>query len=762
MWKQFNKHYICEIIISAKNKFCSMLTKNKKRGNDMESNSNHSPIRLLNYLQKQRGNPFYYQKYGERIHLASEFLFSFNDLCSENNVNSQFAKYAPFLNVETIGITLNNNYDEEDGFSHFIVNYDSCKNISLNEEYHNFTYGSPRTFSKKALFKTINSKNVDVIKSYNEIDAVYTIVRLLFQICFCFHPFKGSKFYNEIDLSVERQKEFFSSDNKFIFDLSNNENRFINGYHELAYDIWQKLTNKQHNLWNDAFLGNIKTINELCDRWHDAYTFYCLNSKTPCGVIIPSLVFDDNNILITAENTIGNKSIYCKYCKDSLISKCESCDVKTKRTTFLTIQLKVSTQFIDSDNQKVTIGKDLFAYDGKSIWWKDPTGSSKDEQLFVVVAAKKANILGLKNKTRKQVFATCGSQSRNYKEAEIIALLPGTIIQIDEKTRLIVPGQPIESAQPNDVKVSSKNNNSHISKTIPNINTSTRAKTPSIAIPSNCIITSKDLLCMVDKTSGRVFEKEGFKKYSVTSKDKNGFYDLWVFSIEVAKQKGFIDNIDQVIQEGFNLRYLLSPLERVEPQGFCKGQYAYISKRIMHKAFPLSSVIDDKTNRFFPLSQKDIVESFLRLFQTLKELESRGYSLRVIKPNNIWLDEEEKRMYFRQVHYLSKDCGQLPKFDDDYSPNEVKRKLFEPDIVSDCYALTALLLDVLIAQNAGDPSKATYPQYVKELFDNTLSKERETNDEKISNEAILKAREKQPSIDRWCKALSKWLKELDK
>ncbi len=305
------------------------------------NNSNDNRILLKDYLQEQLDRS-YYSLYGERLLLAKEYLFS----CVESGA-AELPTACDKLYIAPVG---------KDNGSFCTYRFIKADDVTTNGEY-----------------------------------TVAEVACLLFTICFCFHPFKGMAYYSKTLMSAEDEKEFLNSHPRHIFDTDDNPNRFINGYHEAAWLIWRESPESQHKLWNDALYGAIPTLEILAGKWMETYSFECISSLTTCGHKVDTLAFNDDYMIVTADQMLANKEIYCYKTIDALREKCNACNFSELRkwTTIPDINVKVALRHDNGETQE----RKLRLYDKKRVTWSD-LGAGKDgSEVFSVITAKKENIL---------------------------------------------------------------------------------------------------------------------------------------------------------------------------------------------------------------------------------------------------------------------------------------------------------------------------------------------------------------------------------
>lgn len=126
---------------------------------------------------------------------------------------------------------------------------------------------------------------------------------VLFQIIFGTHPFKGREYYASMYSENENNKQTKTTykRSKFIFDIQQsveNENRFIDGYHEKVFQLWQKLNQKQQDFFKQIFdnTATIKDIDNLCLHLFGVKRIPNISPQIyqeSTGFFAPMIVFED-------------------------------------------------------------------------------------------------------------------------------------------------------------------------------------------------------------------------------------------------------------------------------------------------------------------------------------------------------------------------------------------------------------------------------------------------------------------------------------
>ena len=751
----------------------------------MEGKEQSNKMKLSEYLDGQRGAS-YYPLFGERLLAASE-LFGFLTDPEEKEVAESAAKID--FDLDAFLLEEIKDYDgDADGFKHYSVSFDE---------------------SRKEIAESGQAKKAE--------EVAFHLACALFRICFCHHPLKGRAYYESLSRSEETDRKFFADHPRFIFDLDDNPNRFINGYHEITYEIWICLNEAQQAFWKDAFGRKIDNLEALKARWDAAYSFRTIISRTPCGEKYPSLFFDEKTILIPTENMISNQSVYCRYGKSAMEIKCEACTVEMKRTSYLKIPLTVECA---AEGEEKT-PKKIIAFDKKTIYVKDILDSEEEKEAFCVIESQKAAVLGLKNLTDRAIDCTCGSEEKTYEKGKVIPMLPGMRIAFDETHTLIVPGTPAKAkkAAPEPEKktasIDQAANPTPEPSPAPIVQTPIDAVVPPTQAPLTRSSTSIDQSLVKQQTpqpkptqpsiqttpatqqnqSAHVFkpragsvltrsnysfsmesfggdELNGCTEYQVRHKS-DSIYDLFVFEKNVSDQKGFTDNIKALTNMSKTERtlfdlikdYAMLPFDLIQ-ESFFEGRFAYVAPTAQN-TISLDAILSGS-----PFKGKEIVRGFYQLFKVLDILHQRGYCMRVLSKDNIGVDMTSKKMFFRGVHYLSKENGELPQLPPVYTPDEVLIGYCLPDGNSDCYALAVLFFQILFklkrfdrkkilakgADGVRDWREGLPPEIVK-LFVDTFSVGTESDDLTEEEKAeLLTKRDSRPTAKNWCDVLMKYSK----
>lgn len=412
----------------------------------MENNSSNKNT-LANYLAKQKEKWFFIGTI-ERYLLAAEFINAYNDEFGDKK--STVARRLPFFNPENIGIE---NIACEDGLQRFKVvfpEFDYANDKST--LYYNIEYGHGELFETKNFIGKPHTSNLsEVWNRCNGSDksdkyAVFTLATILFEIYFCCHPFKGREYYSRVTLNVEDDRDFFANDHKFIFDLQDNPNRFVNGPHSYAWTLWDQSTEAQREFWKNTFNNKKLTYKQFYESWRAAYGSYLAISSTytPCNERLNVLVYGDDYALIPSNVGIGLNAIICRNCRESILNRCaSSCPVsKDKQVTRFNKQavtLCYRQTVTNADGSQEVNERQIKAsvYDGKIIKTTDFCENVEDKELFsVITSTKRRDLLGLKCLTDDGARVTNDRETVLAPRNGVIALLPNT--QIDVKDTYII------------------------------------------------------------------------------------------------------------------------------------------------------------------------------------------------------------------------------------------------------------------------------------------------------------------------------------
>lgn len=420
-----------------------------------QTNSSNDVKTLASYILDQKQFHFY-SGIIERFFLASEIINECDDEIKSADNKFKLSLNIPFLNPSNITIRKATD-DTVPQFQASLPTVTCGKN-----RFENYAYCDPQVLFTKGILSTKwhESSDNEVCYKYYDHDERYmvqTLARILFEVCFCCHPYKGRAYYaNAIDNS-EDDRLFFCEQHKFIFDLNDNPNRFIVGFHSQAWDLWTASTKNQKELWEALFVsGSVLTFHDFKELWHKSYESNWYNradkleepwlfARTPCGEKLLSMIFDDELALIVSDNGIGINRIKCYGCIGSKRDKCSNCsfpgNTQYARVLMKSIDLiKRYTVSLDNDVQETRERKNCIkVFEGRKISKRDYAAETSNDSLFEVVASKKSDLLGLKCIIDVPISARQGTVSRTYKLGDTIALLPGTQISVPGGFEIFVP-----------------------------------------------------------------------------------------------------------------------------------------------------------------------------------------------------------------------------------------------------------------------------------------------------------------------------------
>ena len=774
---------------------------------------NNKNIKLNDFLELQFSN-YIFSGFPERVRIATEFLNCYNDVRLDSK-KKEFWKYTTLLNPEFILMYECKSDDEYEAVSPYTFKF--LENLEIDEkgEFTNFAFVPKRFFKTKPFWGKEHKSCIFETLKVDETDVVYIISRILFNICFTVHPYKGQEYYASLNINNDFDRDFFNNEHKNIFVLDG-KNRFINGYHENIWELWSQLTLKQREFWMNALDGNIKDFSSLRDEWNNLYSFAYSETKTPCGEIIPTMIFSEEQMLICAENILGNKKIFCYKCKDSLVKKCKTCALNVNQMYAEVLTLKLRSVIEENqvsqngENEKITKEREIVVFDGKVVTLPD-VANQNNKNYLRIVASKKANILGAKNLLDTEIRAICGKQEKCFAKDLVIPLLSGTRISINDNITLIVPGEPVEKVEKKDLQIK-LDVSREINASVKLINKEENKQIP-ISKPATTQTSMKKKDLIVDKYSvvsltGEVYEVlreykfhsslvycgEDFDLYKVKSNKTGKAYDMWVTNF-IARDDILETSLKTIISLRLNYKHLLSPITILKQEGFAKGKYAYLTEQLPSgNCYPIQSIINKKIS----VSRMEIVKAFLKIFELVSGLHNRGISIKTIIGSNLYFDEISREIYIRQPHYISKEGINVKKYESQYMPDEINAKMFIPDKISDCYSLSIFLFKALLKQdkferNIFDKPKGVIktitsrfrgwvmgndketimglqneiPDYVLDLFERTftngvLSPKYMTmndQDKQIEYEKIKKERLDRPTAEDWCSKLKRWIDE---
>ena len=695
-------------------------------------------MKLKEYIEKQNETS-YFSGLLERYYLAQEFICSFHDGYREKN-GKNIAVIVPFFNLDNIEIQ-EVQPDEDTLVKHYKVILPDVKSISKNEPFANASFADYRTLRfKPALGKTHDSDNGEVSAHYKSKEeyVVSTLSLILFYIYFGYHPLCGRDYYECASISSDAERLFFKKKHDFIFKLEDNTNRFVNGYHNGAWALWNTSSDLQQVFWKDVFCGTIKTYDDFYERWEKTYSGFSETVvSTPCDAKLKTVVFNEKYALITSDNTIGNKTIRCRGCNNDLSSKCENCQitVTNRNASLLTIKVKLIASQI-KDGNACDEETEVELYSGKTLY---TTGSQSETRsaVFEVIASKKSNLLGLKYLADIPLEANCGSTTRFYKKDETIALLPGTQIHVlhvmSDIQKIVVPGVPMEvkvsKVQVNAPVVSTQNSMSSVSSTIAspassnsgapqspsepavkmvvdttaaigNASVPLRTSVPIVEQPvvddTKLIYLEDGNICDVLLDQG-VAEHKGYKIYTVKGRRQQQMYSLKLFDIPIdalskKKQEETISTIRNILAQKITLPLsLLYPKGIVCAKGFANNRMGYIYKRLPPSEKPVASIINEHMRQGFDSRE---IAALLDLFSTIKSIHTKQLFYNRWELMNVRMDVENEKCYLIDNDYISIGSHSCPEYFYHYAAPELFFG-YRTDALTDCYSLAVIAFMVL-------------------------------------------------------------------
>ncbi len=664
-----------------------------------------SKTTLFEYIDHQN-NTAYFSGIAERYFLAMEFMHLYNDEVSEN---TELAKQlTPFLNLKNIQVQ---KVEEEDG--DLIPKYSlafSCQVENPKDVFKNYAFGEKKLFYKKNfLSKVSNCTNADVVALCKNTDSlnVYTLSVIAFYIYFGYHPFCGREYFASVDSSKEYEQKFFSQKRAFIFDLKeDNFNRFINGYHNKAWELWNTLTDGQRDFWQQAFEGKYETYASFYQAWQNAYEgFICSYVKTGCDEKLCALVYGEKYALITSDNTIGTQSIRCRNCNNALIPTCDNCSLgvekRVAKFSTLNVKLVVKKTVATAENQAVeqTEESELCLYDGKTVYLNTLGQKGHEYPVFHVIASKKNNLLGLKYLLDDPIVATCGSTERIFKKDGVVPLLSGTQITPVTGCTIIVPGVPVEVVKkPEPVAPPRVKEEKVVEKKEEEKVVQDDSKTVWLEDGSPLDVV------------GECIERENYLLYPVKGRKTQKNYTLKVFKRpqtekEQRVQEDIIANIKTILAMKTSMPVsLLYPKGVVQAKGFCEGKVGYIynelpNSKASNSILPIAGIINGK-DAFG--SKKTEIGALLDLCNTFKTLHEKGFAYKRMDLTNFYFDVDLGRCYLVDNDYLSKEDvtssdGEL----DVFTAQEVFFGV-RPDQQTDCFTVAVMMFLILYKNHPFD------------------------------------------------------------
>lgn len=717
-------------------------------------------MKLKEYIEKQNETS-YFSGLLERYYLAQEFVYSFNDeYCGNNGKN--IAAIVPFFNLDNIEIQ-EVQPDEDTLVKRYKVIFPDAKLILPNNElFANCSFADYRALKyKPVLGKVHDSKNGKVSALYKSKEefVVSTLSVILFHIYFGYHPLCGRKYYECANISSNAERLFFNKKHDFIFKFEDNSNRFINGYHNGAWALWNTISNLQQAFWQDVFCGATKTYADFYRTWEKAYAGFTETVvSTPCDAKLKTIVFDEKYALVTSDNTIGNKTIRCRGCNNDLSIRCENCKiaVANRNANLLTIKVKLLTKQT-KDGNTYDVESEVELYSGKTLY-ATAYQSESQSAVFEVIASKKSNLLGLRYLSDIPLEANCGTTTRFYKKDETIALLPGTQIHVlhvmPDIRKIVVPGAPIEAAISKarvNAPVSSTQNStiSASPTTVPPIASKNIAPQSALVSPTtkmadttvavrnvpaplntpvrrveqpgvdeaNVIYIEDGNICDVLLEKG-VEERQGYKKYTVKGRRQQQIYSLKLFDAPIdapskKKQEDTISTIRNILSQKITLPLsLLYPKGIVCAKGFANNRMGYICKELPPSEKAVSSIINEPLRLSFDSRE---IAALLDLFNTIKSLHSKKLFYNKWELENVRMDVENEKCYLIDNDYISIGSQRLTTYFLLIAAPELDKKCLT-DELTDCYSLAVIAFMVLYKMHPyGKTTWKDRPEYDENL-----------------------------------------------
>lgn len=780
---------------------------------DIRDNKSVS-ITLSDYLTEQETISFY-PGFAERLYLAIEFMNSVHDIytdCHGKRTSSgdvalaqKKLKLIPFLNINNLTIRM---HDVDDEMSIPIRQYEVEIPSDMNENskvlFQNYAYADKELLSTKPFIGAVReSTNEDVYKN-KSVNIVTTISRILFYILFCCHPFYGKDYFSKIARTEQEERKFFLDVNKFIFEVENNPNRFINGYHNKAWCLWQCLTEKQRLFWIDTFANRCSDYETFYSNWISAYdNFYLTYSQTVCGHKIPTIVYsNDKHYIILSDSTISIKKFRCNDCLDAIANACKNCAYSADKQVIDILSVKLKFQSKSKENEgensnDILTEKELTVFNGMQISESDFPNGKDTTPIFTTIASKKGDLLGLKLVADRTIVACCGNSKREYSNGGLIALLPGTQIPVSDKFTIIVPGTPIEQTKKSIISQQTPNaepikvveqKHAHEIKKVPVVNELT-------------VVTDKGNYYNVD--GERISLSDG-AFYTVTEMVSQQKCSLKIFSNRVNSVT--IENIRRLISQNIATEHLLYPKDLIKSdQGYGKGKDGYVFDKLDNLTSPIDKIFDGSIS----LSLVDKIKIMIQLCDEIKLLHKKGLAYKVFSKENFRIDAKINALYLVNNDAVSDRTYNPQAYNATnlyarYTAPEVFSDNCKLDIYSDYYAVATIIFMTLynihpidgfmscesakFTQEQRDYYYISRPQFIfdgfiqhtfqnripqasKKLWQNTPNFLRElfcyTFVDSISFKRSLRrdvpaAREKRATLEELIIALNSWLTVLEK
>ena len=676
-------------------------------------------MKLREYIEKQFAKSLF-SGLLERYDLATEFICSFNDAYGQKD--SAMGALVPFFSPDSLEIT---ELPDQDGanFKRYVFTFPELGSINMNEAYSNFAYGDKRLFMTKPFIgkahPSSNDEASNAAKSKPEY-AVHTLACTLFYVYFGCHPLCGRAYYEKAAMTDELEREFFKDQHGFIFDIENNPNRFVNGYHGISWVIWNALTDEQRAFWREVFSTEGLDYATFYEKWKSAYLGFTHSSTvTPCGERLSTIVYSADYALVISDNTIGNKTVRCRNCNNALISRCEGCQVAplNRSATFFTLTVKVQSG-ADLDGAVPETERELVLYDGKTLYGKD-LGLDDSSAIFDVIASKKnSKILGLKYLQQTPMKAACGSITRFYEKDGMIALLPGTNVFVTPKTsRIIAPGEPVEVKpapapqpvpQPDPTPAPQPEPKKPEPTPAPQPETKKPDPTPApqpepknpepapapqpVYDESKTVYTEEGL--EFDLLDDEPTDCAEYMLYKIRGRKKQQLYALKVFKPIVDMKKlerhqKSMDNVRYVISKKLSLpKTLIYPKAMADPtRGFTKGEIAYICNLLPDEVVSANDYVKSDIKARFEVGDVMLLLDFCT---ALKSLHDKGFAYKFMHLKNLMLDMNEYRTYLTDSDSVSDDTYRPPLYHVEFAAPERMILSLQPDDVTDAYSFAVI------------------------------------------------------------------------
>lgn len=701
----------------------------------MDNNNEKAKALLSEYLYEQFKTALV-GGFADRIALANEFINCFDGA----RFAGKAVKTTPLLSVDTIEMIKVDGGDEDS--AEYTFEFAKEYSGDEREKFTNYSFGPARLFEKKKLFGVHPTTVGEVMREFTEADVCQILAKIAFNICFCVHPFKGLKYFGKLTVSEDEEKEFFKKEYKHVFDLEDNPNRFLNGYQESAFYLWGVLNDSQKDFINRALYGKITAYDEFFEGWKQNFAIYKSECKAPCGEIIPAMVFKDETALLYTERWITVKRMYCYRCKNVIGDKCKACkiDASKQYAEFLTLKLKVAKINQDGEEDK-DFAKEIVVCDKKQISLNSLNGEEKHVYDFEIIMSKKANVLGAKVLLTEPVTAIHGAKTRDYKQGEIIGLLPGMVIKVGDIT-LTVPGEPPKPPQPQkpkaeppkptdtDVKTDTDGGESQEKPEKATGDTEEKqVEQPEVApsaedkaevkaevkpeskpevkpappkqravkvksilekhkIPEELLVVADGQLFRVDDQLG---DYRGYSLYRLNGGEKH--YRLVVIDGDFARDA--LVNLESVINFDLNGNGgFLAPLAIADSVGFCKGAVGYVTEQV-ENLLPAAVIINGRAK----LSKANIVRSFKDIFEVVKRVHDKGYAFKNLSFKNFYVVDRIGKITLANTHYLSREDAQVYATELDFAPDEIACSMTKQDCISDVYSIAQIFFQIFVGES---------------------------------------------------------------